>query len=147
LIVSLFQLAKGNSVANIPDLTEKSKTLAQRRAILLAIIGATPPDNIALKAILNNGLLHTIKTWLDEILNIGIGGVDLLLHLLGSIATLPVTKDMVTSSKLGKLVASVEKHSICVGSMNENAIKDRVSKVKDEWSASVKRLKKVSLSI
>lgn len=127
-------------------MAEKSKTLAQRRAILLAIIGATPADSVALKAILNNGLLVTIKSWLDEILNIGIGGVDLLLHLLGSIAMLPVTKEMVTSSKLGKLVASVEKHPICVGGMNEVAIKDRVSKVKDEWSASVKRLKKANTS-
>lgn len=127
-------------------MAEKSKILAQRRAILLAIIGATPADSVALKAILNNGLLVTIKSWLDEILNIGIGGVDLLLHLLGSIAMLPVTKEMVTSSKLGKLVASVEKHPICVGGMNEAAIRDRVSKVKDEWSASVKRLKKVSNS-
>jgi len=117
--------------------------MVQRRAIFLAIIGATPPDSVALKAILNNGLLLTIKSWLDEILNLGLGGVDLLLHLLGGIAMLPVSKEMVTSSKLGKQVAAVEKHSICKGGMNEIAIKERVSKVKEEWSASVKRLKKV----
>lgn len=127
-------------------MAEKTKTLTQRRAIILAIIGATPPDSIALREILNNGLLVTIKSWLDELLNVGIGGVDLLLHLLGSIAMLPVTKEMVTTSKLGKLVASVEKHPICLGGMNENAIKERVSKVKEEWSASVKRLKKATSS-
>jgi len=118
--------------------------LVQRRAILLAIVGATPADNLALKGILDSGFLFTVKSWLDEILNTGIGGVDLLLHLLGSIAMLPVTKDMVTSSKLGKLVAGLDKHKICVGSMNEGAIKERVAKVKEEWSASVKRMKKVS---
>jgi hypothetical protein len=97
-----------------------------------------------LKGLLNNGLLFTIKSWLDEILNLGLGGVDLLLHLLGSISMLPVSKEMVTSSKLGKQLTVVEKHKICAGSMNETAIKERVSKVKEEWSASVKRLKKVS---
>ena len=132
-----------NSAAEIADAGEKGKVLAQRRAVFLAIIGATPPDSEALKGILNNGLLVTIKLWLDEILNLGLGGVDLLLHLLGSIAMLPVSKEMVTSSKLGKQVAAVEKHSICKGGMNEIAIKERVSKVKEEWSASVKRMKKV----
>jgi len=120
--------------------------MVQRRAILLAIIGATPPDNEALKGILNNGLLVTIKSWLDEILNVGLGGVDLLLHLLGGITMLPVSKEMVTSSKLGKQVAAVEKHAICKGGLNEIAIKERVSKVKEEWSASVKRLKKVCVT-
>ena len=122
----------------------KEKTLVQRRAVILAIIGATPSDSPALKGILNDGLLFSIKSWLDEILNLGLGGVDLLLHLLGSIALLPVTKEMVTSSKLGKQVAAVEKNKICAGSLNENAIKERVTKVKEEWSASVKRMKKVS---
>ena len=64
-----------------------------------------------------------------------------MLHLLSNISSLPVTKEMVTSSKLGKAVAGVEKHKICVGSMNESAIKDRVSRVKEQWSASVKKMK------
>ena len=55
---------------------------------------------------------------------------------------LPVTKTMVTTSNLGKRVAAVEKHKICVSGMNQKAIKERVSKVKEEWSASVKRMKK-----
>jgi hypothetical protein len=98
-----------------------------------------------LKDILNNGLLFTIKSWLDEILNVGLGGVDLLLHLLGSISMLPVSKEMVTKSKLGKHLTVVEKNKICSGSMNETAIRERVSKVKEEWTLSVKRLKKVSV--
>ncbi len=129
------------SVAHITDAELRSKSLIQRRAILLAIVGATTVDNLALKAILNKGYLFHVKSWLDDILD-GFGGVDLLLHLLGNIALLPVTKEMVTSSKLGKLVAAVEKNKICTG-MNEDAIKKRISKVKEEWSASVKRLKHV----
>lgn len=54
---------------------------------------------------------------------------------------LPVTKEMVTSSKLGKQVSAVEKHKICVGGMNEDAIKEKVGNVKEEWSASVKKMK------
>eukprot|EP00979_Chaetoceros_neogracilis_P014860 scaffold4962_cov199-Chaetoceros_neogracile.AAC.1 len=143
--MSNFFLQLANSAGiDITDAIEKGKAIVQRRAILLAIIGATPPDNEALKGILNNGLLVTIKSWLDEILNVGLGGVDLLLHLLGGITMLPVSKEMVTSSKLGKQVAAVEKHAICKGGLNEIAIKERVSKVKEEWSASVKRLKKAN---
>ena len=71
--------------------------------------------------------------------------MDLLLHLLSNISVLPVTKEMVTTSRLGKAVASLEKHKICVGSMNEASIKSRVGQVKERWSASVKALKNVSL--
>ncbi len=121
------------------DIKLKTKVLIQRRTILLLMIGCTPSSNDALKYILNNNLLVHVKAWLEDILNSKVGGVDLLLHLLSSIAMLPVTKLMVTSSKLGKKVASVEKHKICVGGMNEQAIKERVSKVKEQWSASAKR--------
>jgi len=48
---------------------------------------------------------------------------------------------MVTTSKLGKAVSAVEKHKICMGTLNESAIKERVTNVKQEWSASVKRMK------
>lgn len=92
---------------------------------------------------MNNGFLFTVKTWLQDILENGVGGTDLLLHLLDNIANLPVTKEMVTSSNLGKKVAAIEKDKICIGSPNEIAIRDRVSKVKEEWSASVKRMKKL----
>lgn len=70
--------------------------------------------------------------------------MDLLLHLLSNIIPLPVTKEMVTTSRLGKLVSSVEKHTICVGSPNESAIKARINQVKERWSASVKARRNVS---
>lgn len=129
------------------DIESKAKILAKRRAILLLIVQCTSGDNEALQYILNNGFLVDVKAWLDDILAFKIGGVDLLLHLLNSICMLPVTKIMVTSSKLGKQVAAVEKHKICITGMNQKAIKDRVARVKEEWSASVKRMKKkVSIS-
>lgn len=139
---SIQKLASANALFS--DETKKDRTLIQRRAISLAIIGSTSPNSGVLKNILNSGLLLTIKSWLDDILNSNLGGVDLLLHLLGCIAMLPVSKEMVTSSKLGKQLTVVEKHKMCAGSMNEVAIKERIAKVKEEWSASVKRLKKVS---
>lgn len=129
----------------MPNVDDSSRVtiLIHRRAILLLIIGCTSGNNQALNYVLQNSFLSRIKVWLEDILTNKVGGVDLLLHLLSSITMLPVSKDMVTSSKLGKLVANVEKHKICVGGMNENAIKERVSKVKEEWSASVKRIKKM----
>ena len=130
------------AITSTDNAETKVKILKQRRAMLLLLIGSTPRDNEALKRILASGLLVHVKTWLDDILSNRVGGVDLLLHLLSNITKLPVSKEMVTSSKLGKQVAAVEKHKICVGGMNEKAIKDRVSKVKEEWHASVKRLKK-----
>ena len=91
-------------------------------------------------------ILVTIKSWLSDILEGNVGGVDLLLHLLSMITSLPVTKDMVTSSRLGKAVSAVEKHKICVGTKNEAAIKNRISEVKSRWSASVKAQKSKATS-
>ena len=118
------------------------RILMKRRAILLLVVKCTPENNVALQHILNEAFLVDVKQWLDDILNFKVGGIDLLLHLLSSICMLPVTKTMVTSSKLGKQVANVEKHKICVAGMNQKAIKERVAKVKEEWSASVKRMKR-----
>ena len=123
--------------------------LEQRRCLLLAAVGSTAekvPTNATLKKLLTEGLLVTIKAWLDDILSSKIGGMDLLLHLLTNIIPIPVTKEMVTTSKLGKTVSSVEKHSICVGSGNEAAIKSRIQQVKERWSASVKAMKNVSFT-
>ena len=124
--------------------SSEPRVLEQRRCLLLAAIGSTAetsPSNPTLKQLLNDGLLVTIKGWLDELLDGEVGGMDLLLHLLTNIIPLPVTKDMVTSSRLGKAVSSVEKHSISIGSANESAIKSRIQQVKERWSASVKALK------
>ena len=127
-----------------------ARILEQRRCLLLAAIGSTAeksPSNPTLKNLLNAGLLLTIKAWLDDILAGNVGGVDLLLHLLSNIIPLPVTKDNVTSSRLGKTVSSVEKHDICVGGANEAAIKGRIQEVKERWSASVKALKNVRIPL
>jgi hypothetical protein len=65
----------------------------------------------------------------------------LLLHLLSSIAGLPVTKSVVKGSGMGKMIGSIEKHSLVAGTPNELAVKDRVQLIKDSWHASVKALK------
>ena len=130
--------------------SSEPRILEQRRCLLLAALGSTAetcPANPTLNNLLNSGLLLTIKGWLDELLDDGkVGGIDLLLHFLTNISPLPVTKDMVTSSRLGKTVSSVEKHNICVGSSNETAIKSRIQQVKERWSASVKSMKKNAAS-
>ena len=139
------------SVLDIPgniDLEAKAAMLAQRRAVLLSVVGSTPASNDAVTSVLNDGFLVTIKAWLDDILNSVVGGVDLLLHLLDSVALLPVTKDMIAKSGAGKAITAIKSHSICKGTPNEGAIKERCAKVKEEWSASVrsrKQQKPVSL--
>ena len=140
-----------SSVLDIPgniDLEAKAAMLAQRRAVLLSVVGSTPASNDAVTSVLNDGFLVTIKAWLDDILNSVVGGVDLLLHLLDSVALLPVTKDMIAKSGAGKAITAIKSHSICKGTPNEGAIKERCAKVKEEWSASVrsrKQQKPVSL--
>jgi len=151
-----------------PDI--KQKTLDYRRCVLLAIVGATPTESPSLDRILSDGYLLTVKSWLEEalsssegmfcIVSVGrldlfaavklirtvfcyrtIGGVDMLLHLLSNIASLPVTKSVVKDSGMGKAIGSIEKHSKCKDTPNESAIKERVQRVKDEWQASVKARK------
>ena len=130
------------------------------------------PRSPTLKSILEAGFLVQVKTWLDDILAgsvgeirffnyslylcylsmpllnmlifLSTGGMDLLLHLLTNVAPLPVTKEIVTTSRLGKAVVAVAKHSVCVGSPNEKAIQSRVQNVKAKWSEAVKALKNVS---
>lgn len=135
-----------DAVKSGSDQVSRVKLLVHRRAILLLLVGCTPRDNEALQHILQNSFLSEVKRWLEDILNKNVGGVDLMLHLLSSITMLPVSKEMVTSSKLGKNISAIEKHQICIGGLNEKTIKERVSKVKEEWSASVKRLKVSSSS-
>jgi len=138
----VIQMTSVDALSSDIDDENKTKILIQRRSIILALIGSTDVDSVFLKAILDDGYLGWVKSWIDDVLNNKIGGVDFLLHLLDNISKLPVTKDMVTSTKLGKQISSIEKHKICAGSLNENSIMERVSKVKEEWSASVKKMKK-----
>ena len=69
------------------------------------------------------------------------GNIDLLLQLLSEVVDLPVTKSLVKQSGLGRAIGSIEKHNLVKGTPNESAIVDRVQKVKDAWSASVKARK------
>jgi hypothetical protein len=58
---------------------DKNAALAQRRCIILAIVGSTPSSNDSLSQILQNGFLRTIKSWLEEILNGSVGESQFLL--------------------------------------------------------------------
>ncbi|KAL3804534.1 hypothetical protein HJC23_002573 [Cyclotella cryptica] len=128
----------------VSDSPSKPRVLEHRRCLLLAIAGytaETTPRSPTLKRILEAGFLVQVKSWLDDILMGTVGGMDLLLHLLSNIAPLPVTKEMVTTCRLGKAVVAVLKHKICVGSPNEKAISSRVQTVKTSWSEAVKALR------
>lgn len=70
-----------------------------------------------------------------------LGGVDLLLHMLTNIVDLPVTKNLVKDSGMGKAIGAIEKHSLCRGGANEKSIQERVANIKDAWQASVKARK------
>eukprot|EP00540_Astrosyne_radiata_P006707 CAMPEP_0116866362 /NCGR_PEP_ID=MMETSP0418-20121206/25980_1 /TAXON_ID=1158023 /ORGANISM="Astrosyne radiata, Strain 13vi08-1A" /LENGTH=812 /DNA_ID=CAMNT_0004501975 /DNA_START=803 /DNA_END=3241 /DNA_ORIENTATION=- len=129
------------SIEQIPGEFDKNKKIAsleQRRGIILAIVGSTPPNNEALKRSLSNGLLASIRLWLEDILQERVGGVDLLLLMLTSMRDLPVTRSMVKETGLGKRVGSIEKQKISAGTMNESAIMTRVKAIKDAWNKSVK---------
>ena len=120
------------------DAVKKAASLEQRRCILLAIIGSTSSTNAALLRCLEQGILTSIRVWLDEVLAGKVGGIDFLLFLLSSISNLPVTRSMVKDSGLGKKVGSIEKHKISAGTPNESAIAARVKEVKQKWNKSVK---------
>lgn len=119
---------------------KKKAVLEQRRCLILAIVGSTPPSKV-LEKIVDNGYLTTIKVWLDDVLGARIGNIDLLLHLLSNIVDLPVTKTVVKSSGMGKAIGAIEKHSACKGTPNEAAIIERVANIKEAWQKSVKARK------
>lgn len=129
------------AMATTDDKISSTAVIEFRRCLLLAIVGVTPINNAALKQILNNGFLTRVKKWLDDILASSIGGVDLLLHLLTNVSQLPVSKSVVVSSGLGKVIGAIEKHKVCVGTKNETAIKERIQQVKANWNASVKDIR------
>ena len=54
--------------------------LAQRRCIILAVVGSTPTYSNSLEYILSNGFLNTVKLWLDQILSGSVGECRLLLR-------------------------------------------------------------------
>jgi hypothetical protein len=60
------------------DLDKKRAAVEHRRCILLALLACTSPNNPTLKKLLSNGLLVTVKAWLDDILSGAIGTLSLL---------------------------------------------------------------------
>eukprot|EP00521_Asterionellopsis_glacialis_P003783 CAMPEP_0195276282 /NCGR_PEP_ID=MMETSP0706-20130129/18437_1 /TAXON_ID=33640 /ORGANISM="Asterionellopsis glacialis, Strain CCMP134" /LENGTH=793 /DNA_ID=CAMNT_0040333883 /DNA_START=918 /DNA_END=3299 /DNA_ORIENTATION=+ len=134
---------------NVPgNLTtpKKAAVLEHRRCILLLIAGSTSSNNTSLSDVLSQGFLRVVKLWLDEIIAERIGGVDLLLHMIISVSSLPVSKSNVMSSGLGKAIGAAEKHTICVGSKHESAIKNAIKKLKVNWNASVKEIRSKNAS-
>jgi hypothetical protein len=136
-------LQKAERVDDIQALAVESKTaiLVQRRCLLLVLVGSTNESSASVTQILSRGYLSSVKKWLDDILAGSIGGIDLLLHLLTNIATLPVTKSEVKSSGMGKIIGSLEKHRLCTDTPNASAIKERIQIVKENWNSSVKAKK------
>lgn len=66
------------------DLDRKRAAAEYRRCILLLLLASTSPNNPTLKKLLADGLLATIKSWLDDTLN-GAIGTGLLLFITSSI--------------------------------------------------------------
>ena len=63
-----------SSASDIPgDNNTQMAILAQRRCIILAIVGATPSNNSSLGVIMQSGFLSAIKSWLDDILGGRVG--------------------------------------------------------------------------
>ncbi|GAX15482.1 hypothetical protein FisN_8Lh217 [Fistulifera solaris] len=117
--------------------------MIQRRTILLAVVAGTPADSPTLSRIIDEGYLSAVKMWLDDVLQHSVGSVDFLLHLLTCIVNLPVTKNAVKESGMGKAIGTIEKHPMCKGSPNEAAISKRVQDIKEAWNASVKARKAI----
>ncbi len=58
-----------DSASEVPgDKDTQMAILAQRRCIILAIVGATPSSNSSLGLIMQSGFLSAMKVWLDDIL-------------------------------------------------------------------------------
>jgi hypothetical protein len=60
----------GNSSVGIQgDPDTQNAILAQRRCIILAIVGSTPASNRSMTLIMESGYLSCVKLWLDDILS------------------------------------------------------------------------------
>lgn len=68
-------LQKAQSSEKIPGASDEIKkaVLGQRRAIILAIIGATPDSSPSLERVLSNDYLSGVKVWLDQVLDGSVG--------------------------------------------------------------------------
>jgi hypothetical protein len=61
-------------------LGNQNSVLAQRRCIILAVVGSTPTNSTSLEYILSSGFLNTVKLWLDQILSGSVGEFLVLLR-------------------------------------------------------------------
>lgn len=59
------------------DLDRKRAAAEHRRCILLGLLAGSSPNNPTLKKLLSDGLLVTVKSWLDDILAGAIGAFPL----------------------------------------------------------------------
>jgi hypothetical protein len=68
-------LQKAESSEKIPGASDEIKkaVLEQRRAIILAIVGATPDSSPSLERVLSNDYLSGVKVWLDQVLDGSVG--------------------------------------------------------------------------
>jgi hypothetical protein len=68
-------LQKAQSSEKIPAASDeiKNAVLEQRRAIILAIVGATPDSTPSLERVLSNDYLSVVKVWLDQVLDGSVG--------------------------------------------------------------------------
>ena len=68
-------MQKAQSAEKIPATSDESKkaVLEQRRAIILAIVGATPDSSPSLERVLSNDYLSGVKVWLDQVLDGSVG--------------------------------------------------------------------------
>jgi hypothetical protein len=68
-------LQKAQSSEKIPATSDEIKkaVLEQRRAIILAIVGATPDSSPSLERVLSNDYLSGVKVWLDQVLDGSVG--------------------------------------------------------------------------
>jgi hypothetical protein len=68
-------LQKAQSYEKIPAASDEIKkaVLEQRRAIILAIVGATPDSSPSLERVLSNDYLSGVKVWLDQVLDGSVG--------------------------------------------------------------------------
>jgi len=51
------------------DPETQAAILAQRRCVILAIVGSTPASNSSLTFIMESGFLSSVKSWVDAILS------------------------------------------------------------------------------
>lgn len=71
-----------SNASDVPgDKDTQTAILVQRRAIILAIVGATPSSSSSLALILRNGYLNSIKSWLDDILSGSVGEYNWPVHI------------------------------------------------------------------